>query len=148
MRQRRSTRDGRRHTTRAALLATLSLPPFSAQVDEWNHVRELLDTLPELRVLETVVRGHLVGGDTVDVEDLDDGAREAALRRGRGTLHEDDERGSLDGLREGRWWAKRCQEGETGRRNGDARRWREWVDRKKGTRSVSPKTRMSKGEDA
>lgn len=61
----------------------------------------LLDTLAQLRVLEDVEGGELVGVDALEAEDLDGGARKAALGCLGSTLHEEDDGGGGDGLVDG-----------------------------------------------
>lgn len=61
----------------------------------------LLDTLAQLRVLEDVEGGELVGVDALEAEDLDGSARKAALGCLGCTLHEEDDGGGGDGLVDG-----------------------------------------------
>jgi hypothetical protein len=53
----------------------------------------LLDTLSQLRVLENIKGGELFGVDALKAEDLDGGARKAALGCLGGSLHEEDDGG-------------------------------------------------------
>lgn len=61
------------------------------------NARELLDTAPELRILEDVIGLEFVLRDTLYLEDLDGCTRKAALRDLRVTLHEQNDGGSSDG---------------------------------------------------
>lgn len=72
-------------------------------VQLWNGrpVRVLLDARPQLRILEHVEGGELFGADALDAEDLDDGAREAALGRLGRALHEEHDGRRGDGLVDG-----------------------------------------------
>lgn len=75
------------------------------QLRDGGPVRVLLDSLPQLRVLQDVEGRKLVGADALDAEDLDDGAGEAALGRFGRSLHEEDDgrrgHGLVDGAASG-----------------------------------------------
>lgn len=83
----------------------------------------LLDTLTQLRIFEDVEGGELIGVDALQAEDLDGGARKAALRCLGGSLHEENdgrgghglvdrgaglvgEQTGLEGCEEGDWCAE------------------------------------------
>ncbi|KAI6773190.1 hypothetical protein HG531_000039 [Fusarium graminearum] len=61
----------------------------------------LLDALAQLRVLEDVESGELVGVDALQTEDLDGGARKAALGCLGGSLHEEYDGGGGHGFVDG-----------------------------------------------
>jgi hypothetical protein len=60
--------------------------------------REFLDTTPQLWVSQHIVRLHLLARDTMEVEDLDNGAGETALGFCRCALHEQHDGVRLDSL--------------------------------------------------
>ena len=65
-----------------------------------SNVRELLDPAAQLLVSQHVVRLQLLARHAVEVEDLDDGAREPTLRLLGGTFHEQHYGVSLDCTRD------------------------------------------------
>jgi hypothetical protein len=62
---------------------------LDVQLRDRGPVRVLLDSRPELRILQHVESSELVGVDTLQTEDLDAGSREAALRCLGCSLHEE-----------------------------------------------------------
>lgn len=75
---------------------------LDVQLGNRRPVRVLLDAGTELIVFENVKRRKLLGVDTLHAEDLDGGAREAALGELGGSLHEEDDWRRADGLVDGR----------------------------------------------
>jgi len=76
-------------------------PAYELAVDVYlRHSRplgKLLDAAPELLVRQDVKGLHLLAGHAVQVEELHDGAREAALGQLGRAFHEQDERGGRHG---------------------------------------------------
>jgi hypothetical protein len=71
------------------------------QLGDGRPVRVLLDSLPQLRVLQDVEGRKLVGADALEAEDLDDGAGEAALGHFGRSLHEEHDGRRGNGLVDG-----------------------------------------------
>lgn len=71
------------------------------QLRDRRPVGVLLDALSQIWVLQDVKGRELVGADALDAEDLDDGAREAALGGLGRALHEQDDGRRGNGLVDG-----------------------------------------------